>query len=294
MKIQRVSSKWAKTKAILQNRSLSIYIPDTRKYDLNTLQEMLMLYDMVYIKPDKGTYGSGVMRVEQRTVTLSPTEHQEHHEYQEEQEEQEPKTKETKIMYILRYRKSALAFSSPEELDKALIKVIQNRSYLIQKGIDLLKHKERPFDLRVLVQKNLEGSWETTGMLSRVAAPHKIITNYHSGGRIMSVRAVLEGHMNASEAASTMYELKTLGIVMARQLEKVYPGIKEIGLDVAIDSEYDLWVLEINTLPSIVVFKLFPDKSIYRKIHRYAASYGRVKRTRSTISSRRKRFSSSG
>ncbi|MCL6605865.1 MAG: YheC/YheD family protein [Paenibacillus sp.] len=288
MKIQRVSSKWAKTKAILQNRSLSVYIPDTRKYDLNTLQEMLMLYDMVYIKPDRGTYGSGVMRVEQRTVTLHPTEHQDH------LEEQEPKANETKIMYILRYKKSALAFSSPEELDKALIKVIQNRPYLIQKGIDLLKHKERPFDLRVLVQKNLEGSWETTGMLSRVAAPHKIITNYHSGGSILAVRAVLEGHMNAYEAASTMYELKTLGIVMARQLERVYPRIKEIGLDVAIDSEHDLWVLEINTLPSIVVFKLFPDKSIYRKIHRYAASYGRVKRTPPTVSSRRKRFSSSG
>ncbi|MDQ0193716.1 YheC/YheD family protein [Paenibacillus wynnii] len=278
MRIQRVSSKWAKTKAILRNRDLSIYIPDTRKYALDTLKEMLLLYDMVYIKPDRGTYGTGVMRVEQRGVTLSASDQGDQENLEEPPENLEVKVENTKLMYILRYRKSAEVYSSPEELDRALIKVIHNQSYLIQKGIDLLTHKQRPFDLRVLTQKNLDGLWETTGMLSRIAAPQKIVTNYHSGGRIKSVKAVLEEHMNTFEVDSTINQLKALGVIMARQLERTYPGIKEIGLDVAIDPQHDLWLLEINTLPSIVVFKLFPDRSIYRRIHRYAAAYGRVKK----------------
>jgi len=285
MRIQRVSSKWAKTKAILQNQSLSVFVPDTRKYSLNTLIEMLKLYNMVYIKPDKGTYGSGVMRAEQRVVTLSSSH------IVKKSEDIENNEKVTKIMYILRYGKSSTVFSSVEELDAAIVGIIHERPYLIQKGIELLTHKGRPFDLRVLTQKNLDGVWETTGLLGRVAAPQKIITNYHSGGRILSVNTVLEDHMNDFETETTINQLKTLGIHMARQLEKVYPGIKEIGLDIAVDSQHDLWLLEINTLPSIVVFKLFSDKSIYHKIHRYAAAYGRVKKGNPSVSSRQKRMS---
>ena len=232
---------------------------------------MLSLYDMVYIKPDRGTYGNGVMRAEQRTVLLRSKKQENPTETPEDTDTQ------TKLMYILRYGKSAEVFSSLEELHSALIKSIRTQAYLIQKGIDLLTHTNRPYDLRVLTQKNPDGYWETTGMLSRVAAPHKIITNYHSGGRIMSVKAVLQDHMDALEIESTKDHLKSVGVLVARQLEKNYPGIKEIGLDIAIDHRHDLWLLEVNTLPSIVVFKLFTNKSIYRKIHRYAAAYGRVK-----------------
>ncbi|WP_379137610.1 YheC/YheD family protein [Paenibacillus sp. sgz500958] len=271
MRIQRVSSKWAKTKAILRNHSLSAYIPDTRKYEFSVLNEMLDLYNVVYIKPDRGTYGNGVMRAEQRTVNLTPSPQNN------DTESEENKENETKLVYILRQGKTAEIFNTTGALDEAIKKLIKDRPYLIQKGIELLQHHNRPFDLRVLVQKNPLGAWETTGMLGRVAAPHKIVTNYHNGGRIKSVKPLLSEHMNTANTTLTMNQLRTLGIQMAWQLESVYSGIKEIGLDVAIDEHHDLWVLEINTLPSIVIFKIFPDKSIYRKIHRYAASYGRVK-----------------
>jgi len=285
MRIQRVSSKWAKTKAILRNHSLSTYIPDTRKYELDMLKEMLLLYKMVYIKPDRGTYGSGVMRVEQRSVTISSGEQDENGD----STGTENGEKGTRTVYILRYGLSADIFSSPEELAEALNKTIKDRPYLIQKGISLLHYQNRPFDLRVLVQKTPRGAWETTGMLGRVAALNKIVTNYHSGGRIKSVKALLGGHMNPAETTLVIDQLKTLGVQMAWQLESVYPGIKEIGLDVAIDEHHDLWVLEINTLPSIIVFKLFPDKSIYRKIHRYAAAYGRVRNPKAASSAHSKK-----
>lgn len=146
MKIQRVSSKWAKTKVILQNRQLSVYIPETRKYGLEDLKEMLHLHGTVYIKPDRGTYGSGVMRAEQRVVHLSPSGQQ--------PENREPETAaagieaevpaEPKLMYILRYAKDAEVFNSPEELHAALVPRIKDRSYLVQQGIDLLQHQERP------------------------------------------------------------------------------------------------------------------------------------------------------
>lgn len=288
MKIQRVPSKWAKTKVILQNQSLSLYVPDTRKYDLSVLKEMLALYAMVYIKPDRGSFGIGVMRAEQRTVILSPSQQKTEMTVTANNDEREQQ--EAQVLYILRYAKTAEVFFSPEELHEALQKRIQNRTYLVQKGIDLLRHQDRPFDLRVLAQKTPSGAWETTGMLGRVAAPQKIVTNYHSGGSILSVNALLKNHMNPSETLSTINQLNSLGVQIAGQLETTYPGIKEIGLDIAMDQHMDMWLLEVNTLPSIVVFKLFPDKSIYRKIHRYAVAYGRVKARKSPYSTRNKQY----
>jgi len=282
MKIQRVPSKWAKTKVILQNQSLSLYVPDTRKYDLNVLKEMLVLYTMIYIKPDRGSFGFGVMRAEQRTVTLSSS--QQKTEINATPNNDEIEQQEAQILYILRYGKTAEVFFTPEELHKALQKRIQNRTYLIQKGIDLLRHQDRPFDLRVLAQKTPSGAWETTG----VAAPQKIVTNYHSGGSILSVNTLLKNHMKPSESLATVNHLKSLGVQIAGQLESTYPGIKEIGLDIAMDQHMDMWLLEVNTLPSIAIFKLFPDKSIYRKIHRYAVAYGRVKARKSPYSTRSK------
>lgn len=282
MKIQRVSSKWAKTTAILHNPALASYIPDTRKYSYMTLTEMLSVHATVYIKPDRGTYGTGVMRAEQRIVSLAPSNRTE------EDSESPEQPKKEKTMYILRYGKTAEIFGTSQELHENVLSRTQGKLYLIQKGIDLLTYHERPFDLRVLAQKTPSGLWETTGMLGRVAAPRKIITNYHSGGRIHEVQTLFKEHMDPAESESAIQQLKQFGVQIGGQLELTYPGIKEIGLDVALDQHHDMWLLEVNTLPSIVVFKLFPDKSIYRRIHRYAAAYGRVKKSAATSSSRRK------
>ncbi|WP_310830863.1 YheC/YheD family protein [Paenibacillus pedocola] len=286
MRIQRVSSKWAKTAVILQNRLLAIFIPETRKYKMEHLSELLEVYGTVYIKPDRGTYGTGVMRAERRTVHLSPSVQQPDLE-DTAADGGVPGTRE-QVMYILRYAKDAEVYNSVEELHAALISKIKGRPYLVQQGIDLLCHQGRPFDLRVLTQKNPAGAWETTGMLGRVAAPQKVVTNYHNGGSIISVEALFKEHMNPGEMAKTIQQLKSLGVKIGAQLETTYPGLKEIGLDVAIDQHHDLWLLEVNTLPAIMVFKMFPDKSIYRRIHRYAVAYGRLKRTRPATRPRRR------
>lgn len=288
MRIQRVSSKWAKTKVILQNRLLSVFIPETRKYRLEDLKELLALYGTVYIKPDRGTYGSGVMRAEQRAVHFIPSSRQPESSSEEQQEAGEAEAEPT-LMYILRYAKDAEVFSTPEELHAALLRRIKGRPYLVQQGIDLLRHGDRPFDLRVLTQKNLQGAWETTGMLGRVAAPQKVVTNYHNGGSIFQVDVLFKELMTPAERTATVQELKSLGVRIGTQLETAYPGLKEIGLDVAVDQHHDLWVLEVNTLPAVFIFKTFPDKSIYRRIHRYAVAYGRLKPARATTAYRRKK-----
>ncbi|MCC3378507.1 YheC/YheD family protein [Paenibacillus farraposensis] len=274
MSIQRVASKWTKTNAILPNPALAAYIPETRLYTFEHLNEMLAVYGTVYIKPDNGTYGKGVMRAEKLTEPLPPTEEGIIGE---------------KTWYVLRYDVDTLIFESMEEMYKEISARIRKRPYLIQRGIPLLQNEERPFDLRVLTQMNLRNQWETTLIIGRIAAPDKVITNHHSGGKVRFFNELMAPYLDVKETARLEQKLSKLGERVAWQLQKKFPRLKEIGLDVGLDQQIYPWILEVNTRPAIKVFTFLPNKSLYHKMFRYAVGYGRYSAsTGKSVRSKRK------
>lgn len=243
---QRIFSKWKKTK-ILQDSSLRSYIPKTSIYSALRLKEMLNQYQMVYVKPDLGTHGKGVMRVTQRTNDS----------------------------FELREGTSTATFT---EIDSLLAKIktrIRKRKYLIQQGIHMLSHRGRKFDLRVFVQKNVNNKWEVMSIFGRKAAAHKIVTNVSSGGKMESLRTLLKPHLNASSTQQLRSELERIGLSVGAQLSKGNKGIKELGLDIAIDKSMHPWILEVNTKPAIYVYRTF-NPAAYRRIVRNAKAYGRL------------------
>lgn len=285
MSIQRVSSKWTKTVVLQRSRTVNEYIPVTRQYDRQTLERMTELFELNYIKPDHGTYGNGVMRV--KTVHSFSEPPPLDHSNTEEGITEEPSLAESNSQdletsslrftsYQLQYGTKQESYSSLEELHQALEERIQGHLYLIQQGIPLLKHEDLPFDLRVLTQKNLKNNWETTGILGRIAAPGKIITNIHGGGRLATFEELVLPHLHATGLQKLRSELYRLGIHTAVQLQKSFPRLKEIGIDIALDETGRPWILEVNTLPGIYAFGLLPDKEAYRRIKRYAIAYGRL------------------
>ncbi|WP_256872347.1 YheC/YheD family protein [Paenibacillus sp. 79R4] len=236
-----VLSKWLKTKALLGNKEARAHIPDTRKFSKSTLRTMLKLYEMVYVKPEIGTHGKGVIRVEKRA--------------------------EDKYTYQLGLAEKS--FQDFESFYQSLLSDTKKKSYLIQKGIHLVKYKKRRFDIRVMVQLSPEGVWETTGLIGRVAPPEKIVTNYHSGGKLMDVKRLFVTHLSASKTDKIIRKLDKLGVVTAKHLHKKYPGIQQIGLDIGFDQSWIPWIIEVNTNPDPYIFNKLSDKSVYRKVMRY-------------------------
>jgi hypothetical protein len=255
MSIQRVRSKWAKTEALHENTDIQPFIPDTRKFNRHSTEEMLDRFGMIYVKPVHGTFGRGVIRVEKRNRRHYP--------------------------YWFQSGERKYRYRSFEDMYRKLLDVKRSKPYLVQQGIELLTYRGRRFDLRVMVQKNLQAQWKTTGLIGRLAHPRKIVTNYHSGGTPMRVEKLLAGQLPKREMKGFLSRIRKLGRDSATALEKKFPRLKEIGVDVAIDSQHKPWILEVNTLPDPYLFRKLPDKSVFRRIYRYAQAYGRFAKRRS-------------
>ncbi|WP_391574931.1 YheC/YheD family protein [Cohnella sp.] len=244
---RHVSSKWKKTAALMGSVSLRRLVPETTRFEGAKLRSTLERYGMVYIKPESGTHGKGVMRAE----ILGDG------------------------RYRLRYGKRTQTYSSCGAMADEIRRSIRGRRYLIQRGIRLLKHKGRVFDLRVMAQLTPRKMWRTTGMIGRVAAPGKIVTNYHSGGRLVPVNRLLSGHMGENSARSTLRTLESIGVNAGQALRRKYPGVCEVGVDIGMDRSLKPWIIEVNTSPDPYIFRKLPDPSIFKRIRRYARAYGR-------------------
>lgn len=72
-------------------------------------------------------------------------------------------------------------------------------------------------------------------------------------------------------------ELKGLGVAVGKNFDRHYRGFKELGLDVAVDSNGRPWILEVNTRPQIYPLKTLKDRSLYHKVLSYGKHYGRTK-----------------
>ncbi|MCJ8014667.1 YheC/YheD family protein [Paenibacillus sp. KQZ6P-2] len=234
-------SKWTKTKVLLGSNAVRPFIPDTRKFSKSDLKAMLDSYNMVYVKPENGTFGQGVIRVE--------------------------KLNSGEYTYQLGMTKKTLG--DFQSLHSSLLKTTGKKSYLIQKGIYLLKYNNRRFDIRVMVQLSPKGAWETTGMIGRVAHPKKIVTNYHSGGTPTDVKSLLAAHLPPEKMGKTIAALDKLGVNTAKFLHSKYPGFRQIGLDIGFDRSWTPWIIEVNTNPDPYIFNQLKDKTMYRKVMRY-------------------------
>ncbi|MCM3630495.1 YheC/YheD family protein [Paenibacillus glycanilyticus] len=232
-----VYNKWAKTVVLNRKASIRSHVPHTLLFSENSLRRMLQLYQMVYIKPNTGSHGDGVMRVEHKNGSYS---------------------------YQLGAKKRR-NLTWPQ-LITSLKNKIRGTKYLVQRGIHLSRFKNRIYDLRIEVQLNESWQWQISGMLARVAQHGMAVTNGAQGADIYTFDAVIAAHGGAELVQRLQSELHVLCVDSAHLLKAKYPFLNELGFDIALDHKMHPWILEVNTTPESIPFKKLPTRTMYNRI----------------------------
>lgn len=242
--------KWSLFEWLKNGRFTSKYIPATRKLGgIEDLEELLRLYPSVYMKPISGKAGKGIMKVERLAGKRNR------------KTEYALRVQDTKGSVVYKYPKLPLLWvKAKEEMGQEV--------YIAQQGIALARHKKRPFDLRVLVQKTYKGQWDVTGIGARRAGKLSITTHVPRGGSIDNPRKLLASTFGAAGARRILMRARRAALAIARQVERQSGYLLgEMSMDLGVDVRGGIWFFEANSKPMKFDEPHIRKKSLERIVH---------------------------
>ncbi|WP_304521874.1 YheC/YheD family protein [Bacillus toyonensis] len=223
---------------------LSLLIPETKEVENESaLLSFLDQYLDVIVKPISGSLGKGIMRL------IVGANNQ----------------------YTLQHTNKIFQFTDTSELLLFLKQKIKSKPYIIQQYIQLSKVKNSPFDLRVIVQqKSNDHNWKITGIYAKVAFDGYFTTNLAKKGTVMTVKqAIHDSDLTEMNDKELLEKINDAALRVAHKLNKISPHHRIWGLDMGIDSNGEIWIIEVNSKPGIQGFKRLEDQNMYRTIRNY-------------------------
>lgn len=197
------------------------------------MKEMLDKHKFVYYKPTAGSLGNGIYRLT-------------HH---------------PKKGYFARYRAKGsnvlLRFSN----FNSLMRMLQARhgrslrNYVIQQGIRLIEIDHCPIDFRFHMHKNGNNEWVVVGIGAKKAGKGSVTTHIKNGGQLLTPEQALNKSFGI-RANEVLERAKEISISLAESIEKNYPHLLgELGFDIGIDEDEQVWMFEANAKPGRSIFK---------------------------------------
>jgi glutathione synthase/RimK-type ligase-like ATP-grasp enzyme len=214
---------------LIKDTRLRQHMPMTYRYQ-NASEAMAFVqrFPTTFFKPVHGSLGLGIIRL--------------------------TKHADGTVSYAIKRQHTAPTLGKVGSSGQA-IRVIQrrlkSRPYLMQQGITLAAYHDRPFDIRILLQRDGKGSWRRTKMFARVAKAGDFTSNLSSGGEALPVDQVLQTVFPSSEKRRTCHRQirnvsKLITDVIERESGKQFG---ELGVDVGVDENGDVWIIEVNSKP---------------------------------------------
>lgn len=224
----KIGDKWALHRRFVKDPMLKDALPPTKILNLSNLKQMMDAYGEVYTKPANGGQGKGV-----GWAKRVPGGYQ----------------------YRINGRRGS---RSGRVTTLSALKSrcrTTGRIMLVQMAIPILKYEGRAFDVRTLVQRGGDGNWRVTGMVARLGAVGKKVTNIHAGGRAQSLESVLQACGADEETIQAVVDQGTrLALRVAENIAKTTRLVVELGIDLAIDRNYKVWFLEANSRTGRISF----------------------------------------
>lgn len=222
-----------------------IRLPGTKRLSGENLRRMLEIYGDVYVKPVKGFGGEGISRLQMGGTGKG---------------------------WILQGEKER-RFGREEEMMDSLLSHYRQTPCIVQQTAPLDRYEDKPFDIRVHMQKETDASWVYAAEVVRVGKEGSVVSN---GGKVLPLESVVTDEETQVTLRSQM---KEVGVALCRLLEK-HLRFLEVGFDLGLKDGREFWLLEVNTDddrggPSHDLFAALPDPRTYDEIRtRYARTAG--------------------
>lgn len=238
--MQMSKGKWTKYILMKDDEELSLYLPETKQLTEEALWEFLEKYNDVIIKPSRGHYGRGVVKV----TALGEDQYEIHYE-----------------------NKKVTLTGKNETFDCLKENYLQKRLNIVQQRVRLASINGCPFDLRVMVQRKTDSTtWVITGIAAKVASAGFIVTNIAK--KILPAETALE-QAGLKEIDLIINRIHLISLTTAERLQEFYPERRSFGIDIGLDQNGGIWIIEVNVLPTISLFKFLEDQTIYERIKNY-------------------------
>jgi len=197
------------------------------------VKEMLEKHQFLYYKPTAGSLGNGIYR-----LTHNP-----------------------KKGYFARYRAKGSNVLLRFNTFSSLMRMLQARhgrslhNYVIQQGIRLIEIDQCPIDFRFHMHKNGSNQWVVVGIGAKKAGKGSVTTHIKNGGQLLTPEQALSRTFGA-RGNEVLQKAKEISISLAESIEKNYPHLLgELGFDIGIDQDEQVWMFEANAKPGRSIFK---------------------------------------
>ncbi|EEG78874.1 YheC/YheD family endospore coat-associated protein [Dethiobacter alkaliphilus] len=219
-----IFNKWEMHTWLSNFETTKPYLPETILYE--TAKDALWFlktYNEAFIKPISGSQGEGILTA-----------------------------KKIGNHYVFKFREEGniqkKIIETQEEAMAFMKRLLRKDAYIIQQPLSLLKHEDRVIDFRMLLVKDQNGKWEDFNLITRFGKSGSYVSNISDGGSAELAMSTFTGifSLSAERAYKFRQEIAQVCIDAALNLEKCGIHVGNLGIDVAIDQDFKIWIIEIN------------------------------------------------
>ncbi|MFZ3589825.1 YheC/YheD family protein [Bacillus sp. DJP31] len=216
-------NKWEVYKALHEQHPISSYLPTT--VEIRTymqVKRLLKKEQSIILKPIAGSQGNGILHIKLDTNEII-------------------------IQSQQQGVSSTNTFKKLLDFKLYIENLLKETSYLGQRFLRLQQNK-KPFDVRILLQKNEIGQWVEQGRGVRIGKENGLVSNLHNGGEAIPFEEFLN-EMPPRRRSLIQEEIQTITNRLPSLLEKKFGRLFELGLDIGVTDDGAVWLLDINSKP---------------------------------------------